>query len=263
MPFTPTHILVAIPIARRWNSPGIFTAIAIGSMIPDWPLYFPLGPGYQLTHSFAGIFVACLPMGLIVTLLFIVAARRALYELVSPGLQQRLTGYLAASPHRNMRSVSIMAVAVCIGAATHIIWDSFTHDSTLGVAMFPALQEVWITVNGVNFVGYMVLQHGSSLIGLPLMYVLYRSWYRRAECQPVLDSILSPIARWAWILLLAGLPLATVLRHIADIPHLTLRPMIMALYSAVTQAGFMFVVLIACFSLLFYPVAKYRQEHKT
>ncbi len=262
MPFTPTHILVAIPITRRWGSPGMFTALAIGSMIPDWPLYFPIGPGYQLTHSLTGIFIVCLPIGLAITLLFIATARRPLYELASPGLQQRLAGYLDTSPHRSARGVMTMAVAICVGAATHIIWDSFTHDSTRGVAMFPALNEVWITVYGVKFVGFMALQHGSSLIGLPLMFALYVNWYRRAECQPAPDSVLSPIARWAWILLLVGLPLATMIRHIVYIPQLTLRPIIIALYSAVTDAGFMFVILIACFSLLFYPVAKYRQENK-
>ena len=262
MPFTPTHVLVAIPIVRRFSSPGIFAALAIGSMVPDWPLYFPIGPSYQLTHSFVGIFTACLPIGLIITLLFMATARRPLYELASPGLQQRLTRFLNASPHRSLRGVFSMGVAVCFGAATHIVWDSFTHDSTFGVAMFPALQEVWVTVLGVNFVGYMALQHGSSLVGLPLMFALYLLWYRRADCQPALDPILSPIARWAWMLLLVGLPLATVARHIAAIPQMTLRPVIVALYSAVTEAGFMMVVLIACFSLLFYPVAKYRQEQQ-
>ena len=260
MPFTPTHVLAAIPIARGWDSPGIFTALAIGSMIPDWPLYFPIGPGYQLTHSLTGIFVVCLPMGLAITLLFLATARRPLFELLTPELQQRLTGYLDSSPHKSIRGIATLAAAVGIGAVTHVVWDSFTHDGAPGVVMFPALNEVWITVYGVKFVGYMALQHGCSLVGLPLMIVLFVHWYRRAECHPVSDPILSPVARWAWVLLLAGLPLATIIRHLAYIPQLTLRPIITALYFAVTEAGFMFVVLVACFSLLFYPVAKYRQE---
>jgi hypothetical protein len=92
------------------------------------------------------------------------------------------------------------------------------------------------------------------------MFVLFVLWYRSAECHPVSDPVLSPVARWAWVILLAGLPLATIIRHLAYIPQLTLRPIFSALYFAVTEAGFMFVVLVACFSLLFYPVAKYRQE---
>lgn len=239
----------------------MFTALAIGSMIPDWPLYFPIGPSYPLTHSLFGIFAVCLPLGLAITLLFLEAARRPLFELAPPGLQQRLAGYLESTPQRSITGVITMAVAVSVGAASHVVWDSFTHESTFGVALFPALNEVWVTVYDVRFVGYMALQHSSSLLGLPLMFAIYVVWYRRADCRPVPDPVLSSIARWAWILLLVGLPLATMLRHMIPIPHLTLRPIIMALYSAVTEAGFMFVVLIACFSLLFYPVAKYRHEH--
>ena len=142
-------------------------------MVPDWPLYFLVGPTYQLTHSFPGIFVACLPMGLVITWLFLAVARRPLFELASGGLRQRLAAYLNSSPERSARGILNMAVAICVGATTHIIWDAFTHGGTWGVAMFPALQDVWVTVFGIKFVGYMALQHGSSLIGLPLMLVLW------------------------------------------------------------------------------------------
>ena len=262
MPFTPTHILAVVPVAHRWASPGVFSALCIGSMVPDWPLYFPVGPTYQLTHSLPGVFIACLPVGLVITWLFLAVARRPLFELASPGLRQRLAGYLNSSPERSARGILITAVAICVGAATHIIWDSFTHRNTWGVAMFPALKDVWITVFGVRFVGYMALQHGSSLIGLPLMLLLYFRWYRLAECQSVPDQVISPVARWFWILLLFGIPLAVMIRHIAVIPQFGLHSLIIASYYGVTEAGFLITILIACYSLLFYPVVKYRQEKK-
>jgi len=262
VPFTPTHVLAAIPIARRWGSPGIFSALAIGSMIPDWPLYFPGGPDYQLTHSFPGIFIACLPLGLTITWLFLAVARRPLFELVSRGLQQRLAGYLDSPPEQSLRGVLKLAVAVSVGAATHIGWDAFTHGGSWGVATFPALREVWITVFGVKFVGFMVLQHGSSLLGLPIMLVLFRRWYRRAKCQQAPRPVISPVARRLWVLLLVGFPLAAMVRHIADLPMLTLRPVILALYFGVTEAGFTLIILIACYSLLFYPVVKFRLENR-
>ena len=263
MPFTPTHILAVLPVARRCSLPGIFTALAIGSMVPDWPLYFPLGPGYQLTHSFPGIFIACLPMGLAFTLFFLATARRPLFELAPPGLQQRLAGYLNLSPERSVRGILGLSVAVCVGAVTHIVWDAFTHASTWGVAMFPSLNEVWVTVFGVRFAGYMGLQHGSSLVGLPLLLVLYMRWYRRAECQAAPQPLISPVARWVWVVLLIGFPIAAMARHIAFMPQMALRPVVMALYYGATEAGFMLIVLIACYSLLFYPVTRYRQENRS
>jgi hypothetical protein len=231
-------------------------------MVPDWPLYFLAGPTYQLTHSFPGIFIACLPMGLVITWLFLAVARRPLFELASGGVRQRLATYLNSSPERSARGILNMAVAICVGATTHITWDAFTHGGTWGVAMFPALQDVWVTVFGIKFVGYMALQHGSSLIGLPLMLVLYLRWYRRADCQPAPDQVISNVARWVWILLLVGFPLAAMIRHIAFIPQFRLNSVIVASYYGVTEAGFLMVILIACYSLLFYPVVKYRQDNK-
>jgi hypothetical protein len=231
-------------------------------MVPDWPLYFLVGPTYQLTHSFPGIFIACLPMGLVITWLFLAVARRPLFELASAGLRQRLAAYLNSSPERSARGILEMAVAICVGATIHITWDAFTHGGTWAVDIFPALQEVWVTVFGVKFVGYMALQHGSSMIGLPLWLLLYFHWYSRAECQPAPDQVISSVARWVWILLLFGFPLAAMIRHIAVIPQLDLRSVIVASYYGVTEAGFLIFILIACYSLLFYPVVKYRQENK-
>ena len=94
------------------------------------------------------------------------------------------------------------------------------------------------------------------------MLLLYFRWYRQAECQSVPDQVISPVARWFWILLLFGIPLAVMIRHIAVIPQLGLHSLIIASYYGVTEAGFLITILIACYSLLFYPVVKYRQENK-
>jgi len=260
MPFTPTHMLAALPIARHWSSPGIFSALMIGSMVPDWPLYIPVGPEYQLTHSFLGIFIACMPLGLAVTLLFVAAVRRPLLELAPSGLQQRLIRFVRARPRLTAGSIARLALAVCVGATTHIVWDAFTHRGAWGVELLPGLQLVWFNALEENISGYMVLQHGSSLIGLPLMGLLSVVWYRRAEQQPVADPMISKMARWIWITLLFGMPLLTMMRQIALVSQFELRPVAMALLHGVSDAGFLLIILTACYSLLFYPVLRYRQK---
>jgi hypothetical protein len=254
-------MLAALPIARRWTSPGIFTALIIGSMIPDWPLYIPVGPAYQLTHSFPGIFIACLPLGLALTLLFLAVVRRALFELAPPGLQRRLASILDGPPDLTARAIAALALAVCVGAMTHIVWDAFTHRGAWGVALVPALQQSWFSITGVQIAGYMVLQHGCSLIGLPLLAVLYVKWYRRAEQRTVAEPVISGTARGVWLALLFGFPLLAMIRHIAVIPLPGLRPVAMALFYGVTEAGFLLFILIACYSLLFYPVARYLRKN--
>ena len=260
MPFTPTHMLAALPIARRWTSPGIFSALMIGSMVPDWPLYIPIGPEYELTHSFSGVFIACLPLGLGVTLLFLAVVRRALFELAPSGLQRRLVPFVGEPPAVTARAVVGLALAVCVGAMTHIVWDAFTHRDAWGVALVPGLQQTWFNVMGEQIAGYMVLQHGCSLIGLPLMIVLYLHWYRRADQWPADEPIVSNSARYVWIALFIGFPLLAMIRQVALVVQLDLRPAMLAFYYGVTEAGFLLIILIACYSLLFYPVARYRQK---
>ena len=229
-------------------------------MIPDWPLYIPIGPEYQLTHSFTGVFIACLPIGLAITLLFLVVVKRALFELAPSGLQRRLARFLPGPQRLTAHVIAVLALAVCTGAMTHIVWDAFTHRDAWGVALVQGLQQTWFNMAGVQIAGYMVLQHGCSLIGLPLLAVRYVNWYRRAEQQPVDDPIVSKTARYVWIALLFGLPMLAMVRHAAVIPQLNLRPAALALYYGVTEAGFLLIILIACYSLLFYPFVRYRQR---
>ena len=70
MPFTPTHVAAIIPVAflgRRWFP---FSALAIGAMVPDLPLYLPGALDYQVTHSPAGLVAICLPVGILCFLCF-------------------------------------------------------------------------------------------------------------------------------------------------------------------------------------------------
>ena len=50
MPFTPTHVLAILPIAALKRPALPFSALVIGSMIPDLPLFVPLSPDYGTTH---------------------------------------------------------------------------------------------------------------------------------------------------------------------------------------------------------------------
>jgi uncharacterized metal-binding protein len=232
-------------------------------MVPDWPLYVPVGPDYQLTHSLMGVLVACLPLGLALTLLFIKILSRPLFELAPTGLQQRLVQFLQAPCKISVRGVMQLAAAVCVGATTHIVWDAFTHGATWGVAMFPSLTRVWVSVMGVKILGYQVLQHGSSLIGLPFLLLIFAHWYRCSEPQDIPDLVISRLARRVWLTLMIGLPLGVIVRHIADVQHDALLPVLLALTYGVTESGFLLMLLVACYGLLFYPALRFKQKQKS
>lgn len=167
MPFTPTHIIAILPIyyiARRIP----FIALAIGAMSPDAPLFFPFLPEYILFHSFSGIFLFCLPIGLIFFLLFDVFGKKFLLALSPEFIQQRI--FLEKRNYRNIAFWLFISLAIIIGAFTHIVWDAFTHDGRWGLAILPFLQKDF-SLMGESVSGYKIFQHGSTVIGLPLLFI--------------------------------------------------------------------------------------------
>jgi hypothetical protein len=91
----------------------------------------------------------------------------------------KLTKYIAR-PHMLSGSGWLaLFVSVSLGVLSHITRDGFTHGGRFGVQVFPVLDETWLRIAGTEVRGYKVLQHGSSLVGLPLLFVIVRRWYDR------------------------------------------------------------------------------------
>src|SRR3954471_14155787 len=125
MPFTPTHVLAILPIAAIKRLPLPFSALVIGSMIPDLPLFSPLPPGYGVTHSATGLATACLPPGLACFLLFQLVMKRPLFALLPAALRRRCATLVPRRPALHPGSIAWASLAVVIGASTHVFWDSF------------------------------------------------------------------------------------------------------------------------------------------
>ena len=80
------------------------------------------------------------------------------------------------------------AASVLVGAATHALWDTFTHDGRWGSAHVALLRGHVATINGRSFTVARVLQYGSHVVGaaltIALLYLiadrrLLRRWYGR------------------------------------------------------------------------------------
>ena len=70
MPFTPTHVVAVVPVAALCGRALPFSALAIGCMVPDFPLFVPFVTDYGMTHSIAGLFHGVLAVGNGVLFLF-------------------------------------------------------------------------------------------------------------------------------------------------------------------------------------------------
>jgi hypothetical protein len=183
MPLTPTHMLAIVPIAAAFDETLPFSALAIGSMIPDLPLFVPLVPGYQVTHSFAGVFTACLPLGVLVFVGFQYMLKRPLLALMPVGFQRRCASVARPrpGPRPSPRALVGILVAIVLGALTHVVWDAFTHHGRWGTELVPWLGATALTLASQPVPGYKVAQYGCSLVGLPLLAWLAIAWLRRQE----------------------------------------------------------------------------------
>ena len=151
MPLAPAHPAVVLPL-QRLGLP--LSALVAGAVAPDAPVYLPVPVSYETTHSGRGL-VADVAIGVGLLWLWSTLVRDAVVDL-TPFLRRRVPA--RARPTRAAWLPAVVAVAV--GAATHVLWDSATHDWGFVVQQAAALREEYGPMPG-----YRWLQHGSTLLG--------------------------------------------------------------------------------------------------
>lgn len=258
MPFTPTHILAVVPIAAVARGRLPFAALAIGSMVPDLPLFLPGVANYQVTHSPWGLLTADLPLGLAGFLAWRLLYRDLLFALLPEVVRRRCAGPMRSGSGPTAGFALRAAVAVLIGASTHAAWDSFTHRDRTGTRLFPGLNATAFVLGGHPIPSYKVLQYGCTVVGLPLLATLSARWLRRQPPEP-LDSLptLPTAARVAaWAIALA-IPIA-VAGAVAARPNLS---PYRKLGSAITGAGLIELVALTAASVAFRARGRWRTGH--
>ena len=133
MPFTISHAAAAAvfqPLLRRGHDH--MPALVIGTIVPDFEYFLRLQPLSLWSHSLTGLVVFCLPVGLV---------SLALWELLIEDVVRELLELPRVSTRnaRSLRHVIAAAAWIVLGAASHILWDSFTHNDRWGTRLVPAL----------------------------------------------------------------------------------------------------------------------------
>jgi uncharacterized protein (DUF486 family) len=205
MPFTASHIAAIVPIYARLGRFRVASALVIGSMTPDFHYFLPMEIGRLTTHSVWGLMAFCVPIGLAAYVLYHLLFKHALIALLPDWVADRLDR-VAGDPGSlsNARWHAVIG-AIAIGAATHIVWDAFTHRASWGVALFPALQDHIASIYGHDLHVYALLQHLSTVVGLAMIAGWSWRWLRREP--PLLAEQrlrLTPRAkRFVWLLITA------------------------------------------------------------
>jgi len=168
MPITPAHTAAAWPVHRVFRRLPL-AALVIGTMAPDMEYVLRMRPYGRFGHTPLGLFLFCLPATLIVWWAWRAAVRPALTPLLPPALRAAAE---APPPGRATDALPLAVMAALLGAATHILWDGFTHDTGWGVALVPVLRESYIP--GLTWTH--VAQYVSTLVG----GVIVVAWAARA-----------------------------------------------------------------------------------
>jgi hypothetical protein len=213
MPFTVSHVAAVLPGYRALSRAHVFSAAVIGSMVPDFGLMLPVSPGRLQTHSLAGLFSFCLPVGLAVYWVTLSLIKPAVVEIVPDGAYARVHAADAAAPPLGLRGWLYATLAILLGAISHLIWDAFTHENAAGVRMFPVLNEYAPELDGHTLQLYRWLQYGSSVIGLMVVIAALVLWLRHVPSGPARHPPrrLRGPERVSWASLYFVLPLLAIL----------------------------------------------------
>jgi hypothetical protein len=180
MPFTVSHVAAVLPGHRLLARAQVFSAAVIGSMVPDFGLLLPEKLARWQTHSIPALLHFCLPVGLAAYVLMLLLIKPAVLQIVPDGPYLRLRDADFTALLRTARGWLYVALAILLGAVTHLIWDGFTHENARGVLMFPVLDDYGPQVDGHTLQFYAWLQYASSVLGLMAVIGALLLWLRHA-----------------------------------------------------------------------------------
>jgi Domain of unknown function (DUF4184) len=163
MPLTTAHAAAAWPISRI--APKLPTAaLVLGTMSPDFEYLLRLEARSDFSHTPLGLVAFCVPTSLVVWTVFEYLVRPAFLNLLPAGMGAALSRDASGS-RLGWREVALAAAASLVGAATHVVWDAFTHQRGWAVPYLPVLATpaglpFWPTLQW-----YRLLQHISTVVG--------------------------------------------------------------------------------------------------
>ncbi|MDD9339950.1 DUF4184 family protein [Providencia heimbachae] len=172
MPWTFSHPAVVFPLKQsKWGRFLNLPALIMGSLSPDLLYSFGLYHTATTAHYFIGWFYTGLPVCLIIYI--------GIYLLATP-LKQVIPFPIEKNNQWDKRYFITLLFSLFIGAATHIVWDSFTHESGAAVRNLPLLQFGLINMTDRQEITiYKILQHLGSLLGLLYLCFKYFKFHQR------------------------------------------------------------------------------------
>lgn len=165
MPFTFSHPAIILPLTylpRKWFS---LTGLVIGSLTPDFEYFLRMRVKSNYSHTLEGIFWFDLPLALLLAFTFHNIIRNSLFDNLPTFLKSRFSTFKQFDWNRFFyKNWLVLIISILIGTASHLFWDSFTHNHGYFVETIPSLTNT-IDLFGEQIPIFKILQHSSTLIG--------------------------------------------------------------------------------------------------
>lgn len=165
MPFTFSHPAIVLPLTFLPRQSYSLTGLIIGSLTPDFEYFIRMRVQSNYSHTFYGLFWFDLPLGLLLAFIFHNVVRDSLFKSLPTILKSRVQKFTEFDWNTYFRQNKFVVFAsILIGAASHLFWDSFTHDHGYFVQTIPALTNT-VDLFGRQIPTFKIIQHSSTLFG--------------------------------------------------------------------------------------------------
>jgi len=184
-------------------------------MAPDFEYFIRMNVKGIYGHTFWGLFYFDIPVSLLIAILFHTMAKKNLIDNLPLILQSRFQETRHFDFVRYLKNHKMIFVwSAVLGAATHIVWDGFTHQRQFGVTAFPTIYEGrTLRVGNVDYPLWYVLQHVSTYVGAVILIIYV--WRMKV----ITGSLYRPVI-WYWLALFGMTGLITFMRMQFDYGNL-------------------------------------------
>jgi hypothetical protein len=174
MPFTPAHPAIVLPfINRKFFSA---TGLIAGSISPDFEYFFKAQTSGVHGHTIAGLFYFDLPVCLLIAFGFHFLVKESFISNLPVFFQKRFHEVQIFDFKTYFKTqYYFFILSAMVGAGSHILWDSFTHNGTYCVKNLSFYEGSYIPFQGAKYPLWYALQHISTFTGLTIviLYIIF------------------------------------------------------------------------------------------
>ena len=165
MPFTFSHPAIILPVKYLPEKYYSFSAIVFGSMTPDFEYFIRMKDYSKYSHTLAGMIWFDIPLGLILLFVFHNVVRNILIKNLPFNFNIKFSEFEKFNWNKYFTgNTMVVLISLFIGIASHLFWDSFTHDGGYFSNAISFLRESY-NISNIEISGANIFQYLGSIIG--------------------------------------------------------------------------------------------------